>query len=251
MFMRIRSWVLLGILTFPTFAAAQTVKPSDVIGGWKADVEHSDESGKALGNDAWLVLWPDGLWWYGGAFMGHQHGGARWRLVGDTLWLGNDYQPYFHPMIDKRIVAIQRKGYGLAVMDSAVIQHRLPYPVSDSVYWSRAFRDTTSTCAQGTPGKGGCGTWVYKVSKKGKQLVLTRIDTLSRATESVATHAVLTRDSLERCHWISGCKPEKDWHPDSPGTEVTIPDSVLKNPALLQQVLQKLQQSLGTDSTTR
>lgn len=239
--MRVRSWVIVGMLMIPALAAAQNVKHSDVIGGWKADVEHSDPSGEALGKDAWLALWPDGLWWYGGAFMGHAHGGARWRLVGDTLWLGNDYQPYFHPMIDKRIVALQQEGYGLAVMDSAVFANRLPYPVPDSIYWSQAFRDTTSTCAQGTPGQGGCGTWVYKVSKQGKQLVLTRLDGLSRATESVATKAVLTRDSLERCHWISGCKPEKDWHPDSPGVEIEmqVPDSMLR------QLLQQLGQPAG------
>jgi hypothetical protein len=210
------------MLLCPTLVAAQVVTRPDVIGGWKAEVEHSDESGNALGKDAWLVLWPDGLWWYGGALMFHRHGGARWRLVGDTLWLGNDYEPYFHPMIDKRIVALQDKGYGLSVMDPDIIANRLPYPVSDSIYWSPAFRDTTSACAQGTPGAGGCGTWVYTVAKKGQQLVLTRLDNLSRATRSVASNAVLTRDSLAHCHWISGCKPEENWSPDSPGVEMKV-----------------------------
>lgn len=222
--MRARKWLIIGMLAFPTLGIAQQVKRSDLIGGWKAEVEHSDEAGKAMGKDAWLVLWPDGLWWYGGAFMTHQHGGARWRLVGDTLWLGNDYEPYFHPMIDKRIVAIQRKGYGLSVMDQEIIGQRLPYPVSDSVYWSKAFRDTVSECAQGEPGKGRCGTWVYKVAKNGRQLILVRLDGLSRETQSVAIRAVLTRDSLERCHWISGCKLEKTWQPDSPGFEMQMGD---------------------------
>jgi hypothetical protein len=229
------------MLTFPTLAVAQTVKRADLVGGWKAEVEHADSLGNSLGPDAWLVLWPDGLWWYGGAWMGHGHGGARWRLTGDTLWLGNDYQPYFHTMIDRRIVALQQKGEGLAVMDSAIIANRPPYPVPDSIYWSKTFRDTTSTCAGGRPGQGGCGTWVYKVSKQGTQLVLVRLDDLSRATEGVASQAILTRDSLARCHWISGCKPEKDWHPDSPGTEmeIQIPDSLLKHPDMLKQFLLK------------
>jgi hypothetical protein len=74
--------------------------------------------------------------------MWHGHGGARWRLVGDILWLANDYIPYFHPMIDKQIIAIQRKGYGLSVMDTAVINNRKPFPVPDSVYWSRDFRES-------------------------------------------------------------------------------------------------------------
>jgi hypothetical protein len=210
------------MLLCPTFAVAQTVQRSDLVGGWKAEVEHADSRGNSLDPDVWLVLWPDGLWWYGGALMGDGHGGARWRLVGDTLWLGNDYQPYFHTMIDRRIVALQHKGYGLAVMDSAIITNRPPYPVPDSIYWSKTFRDTTSTCAAGRPGQGGCGTWVYQVSKKGKQLILVRLDSLSRATAGVAIKAILTRDSLERCHWMSGCKPEKDWHPDVPGFEVIL-----------------------------
>jgi hypothetical protein len=210
------------MLMCPTLAITQTVKRSDLVGGWKAELGYTNNPGDVLGTEAWLVLWPDGLWWYGGAFMAHYHGGARWRLVGDTLWLGNDYKPYFHPMIDKRIVAIQMKGYGLSVMDKEIIDKRLPYPVSDSIYWSKTFRDTTSGCAGGIPGKGGCGTWVYKVSKKGQQLVIVRLDSLSRETQTVAARAVLTRDSLERCHWMSGCKPEKDWHPDSPGFEIEL-----------------------------
>jgi hypothetical protein len=191
------------MLAFPTLAVAQTVKEADLVGGWQAELKHVGSDTTSRG---WLVLWPDHLWWYGGPLMGHGHGGARWRLVGDTLWLGNDYVPYFHSMIDRRIVAIQDKGYGLGVMDMDVISKRPPYLVPDSVYWSKNFRDTTSACAQGNPGKGGCGTWVYKVSKKGQQFYLVRIDKLSRATQTVATKAVLKRDTLLNCEWISGCK---------------------------------------------
>ena len=85
---------MLGMLAFPALATAQTVKTADVVGAWQAELEHADSVGKSRG---WLVLWPDGLWWYGGNLMQDAHGGARWRLVGDTLWLANDYGPYFHP----------------------------------------------------------------------------------------------------------------------------------------------------------
>jgi hypothetical protein len=202
--MRLRGWLLSSLLlALPVPAVAQTVKESDLIGGWRAELQHADSTGTSIG---WLVLWPDHLWWYGGALMWHHHGGARWRLVGDTLWLANDYIPYFHPMIDPRIVAIQKKVYGLSVMDMDVIKDRGPFPVPDSIYWSKTFRDTTSTCAQGTPDAGGCGTWVYKVVIKDQKVTLVRLDELSRATETVATKAVLTRDTLSNCQWISGCR---------------------------------------------
>ena len=180
-FMRSRGWLILGMLAFPTLAAAQTVTKADVVGGWRAEFEH-DSLGKAmgLGTNGWLVLWPDGLWAYGGSLMNHYHGGARWRLVGDTLWLGNDYTPYFHPMIGPRMRMIQVKGYGLAVMDTDVISKRPPWLVPDSVYWSKAFRDTTTAC-DGTANP-QCGTWVYKVSKSDQGLYLVRLDELSRNT---------------------------------------------------------------------
>jgi hypothetical protein len=91
------------------------------------------------------------------------------------------------------------------VMDPGILKQRPPYPVPDSVYWSPMFRDTTSVCAQGHPGKGGCGTWVYKVSKHGDTLSLVRLDSLSRATSTVATKAVLTRDTLLNCFPLRGC----------------------------------------------
>lgn len=203
--MRARNWLVLGILAFPALVSAQTVKEADLIGGWRAEVEHADSVGKELGTHSWLVLWPDGLWWYGGALMWHQHGGARWRAVGDTLWLANDYLPYFHGMIDTRILAIQQKGYGLSVMDKDVIRDTGgPFDVPDSVYWSKDYRDATRECV-GSMGTDQCGTWVYKVSKKDQQLYLVRLDSLSTATGSVATKAVLTRDTLLNCEWISGC----------------------------------------------
>jgi len=190
------------MLTFPSLAAAQTVKEVDLVGAWRAEVEHGDSVGNALGTHAWLVLWPDSLWWWGGALHYHTHGGARWRLVGDTLWLGNDYEPYFHPMIQPRIEAIQEKGYGLAAMDMKIIGNREPYDVPDSIYWSKAFRDSVTACS----GQGKqCGTWVYKVSKRDQHLYLVRLDSLSRNTRSVATKAVLTRDSLTTCHWLGDC----------------------------------------------
>ncbi len=198
--------MVLGIVVFPALAPAQTpqtIKKADVIGAWQADVELEGKEGKSR---AWLVLWPDGLWWYTGQFMVHAHGGARWRLVGDTLWLSNDYEPYFHPMIDKRIVAIKAKKYGLAVMDTAVIRSRPPFPMPDSVFWSKAFIDSTSRgCASHAIDSSVCGMWVYKVSVSDRRVHLTRIEGLSRATQTVATKAVLTRDSLVNCNPISGC----------------------------------------------
>lgn len=197
------SWVpLMGMLAFPALVSAQTLKEADLVGGWRAELEHADSFGKSTG---WLVLWPDGLWAYGGPLMWHKHGGARWQLVGDTLWLANDYEFYYHKMIAPRMRALQEKGNVLGVMDMDVIRNRVSFPVTDSIYWSKTFRDTTSECAQGTPGLGGCGTWVYKVSKKGQQFALVRLDSLSRATESVATKVVLKRDSLVNCNWL-GCR---------------------------------------------
>ena len=69
--------------------------------------------------------------------MWRGHGGARWWMVGDTLWLTNDYVFYFHPMAEPQIYALRAKGYGdLGTMDTDIIKNRAPYPVSDSVYWS-------------------------------------------------------------------------------------------------------------------
>jgi len=136
----------------------------------------------------------------------HGHGGARWRLLGDTLWLSNDYEPYFHTMIDKRIAAIDAKKYGLAVMDTAVIRSRPPFPMPDSIFWSKAFIDSTNSgCASNAIDSSVCGMWVYKVSVRDRRVHLTRIESLSRATETVATTAVLTRDSLVNCNSVSGC----------------------------------------------
>jgi hypothetical protein len=179
------------------------VTEADLIGAWTAELGFAGSDSTKRG---WMVLWPDHLWWYGGPLMWHLHGGARWRLTGDTLWLANDYQPYFHPMIEKRILAIQRKGENLSIMDPEVFASRPPYPVPDSVYWSPRFRDTTSTCAQGKPGQGGCGTWVYHVSKIGSELSLILLDGVSRATESVAPRVRLRRDTtLVSCEPIVGC----------------------------------------------
>lgn len=183
------------MLALPTLARAQAVKQADLVGAWQAEVELADQKEKL---QAWMVLWPDGLWWYGGDLMWHRHGGARWRLVGDTLWLGNDYAPYFHPMIHTRIDALREKGYSdLGTMDMDIIKQREPFDVPDSIYWSQAFRDTTSACAGSNP----CGTWVYKVSVQDQQISLVRLDSLSRATKTVATKAVLKRNALVNCQW--------------------------------------------------
>jgi hypothetical protein len=207
--MRVRKWVVLGVLgvlAYHPTTAAQQLKTTDVIGAWKAEVRFPE--GAAKTSRANLVLWPDGLWWFGGPFMADYHGGARWRLVGDTLWLGTDYVPYFHPMIEHRIHAINNTlEYGLSAMDTLdrfvkrVISRRPPYPVSDSVYWSKAFRDTTSVCADG---KTGCGTYVYKVSRRGQQLHLVRLDNLSQGWKFVVAQAVLTRDTLLNCQPVGG-----------------------------------------------
>lgn len=205
--MRSPRWLLLGMLMFPALASAQTVKKADLIGGWEAELEQPPERDGA-GSLAWLILWPDGLWWYGGPLTSDIHGGARWRLVGDTLWLANDYDFYFHQMIGNRLSAYTEKNLPYGIMDTAIINNRGPFPVSDSIYWSKTFRDTTSQCAEGTSGQGGCGTWVYKVSKQGQQFVLVRLDSLSQGVMKVATKAVLKRDSLVKCigKAISGCE---------------------------------------------
>ncbi len=202
--MRRRNWLVVGALICPGLVWAQTVKDADIVGAWVAELEHAEDDEKSRG---WLVLWPDGLWWYGGPLMWHGHGGARWRLVGDTLWLSNDYEPYFHPMIEKRIWAMNAKGQGLAVMDSAVMKERPSFPIPDSLYWSKAFLDsTTHACTSGEIPSVVCGMWVYQVSIRGPQRQLIRLDRLSRATKRVATQILLRRDSLLHCDPLSGCR---------------------------------------------
>ena len=129
--------------------------------------------------------------------------------MGDTLWLGYDYIPYFHPMVEPRIFALQAKGYrDIGIIDMAIVDRRPPYPVPDSIYWSQAFRDSISACASRTPGPGfpgGCGTWGYRVSRQGQKLSLVLLDSLSRAVKTVATHVVLMRDSLVNCNAVAGC----------------------------------------------
>lgn len=198
--MQSRGWLILGILVFPALASAQAVKEADMVGGWKGEIERAGADGveENVGPTG-LILWPDGLWAFRGAFVSDQHGGARWRLIGDTLWLGNDHVPYWHQMSQTRLSAIGKKGQNPAAMDMDVIAQRPPYPVPDSVYWSKAFRDTTTAC--GPP----CGTYVYKVSVKDRQdsavrqVSLVRLDSLSTAAQGAATTAVLTRDSLVDC----------------------------------------------------
>ena len=206
--MRIAGWLSAGlVLGFPPLSSAQTVKKADLVGGWEAELEPPPGREGEAGWRAWLVLWPDGLWWYGGPLTADRHGGARWRLVGDTLWLGNDYIPYFHPIVGPRLQVYTRKKIPYGVMDTAIINGRSAFPVPDSVYWSKTFRDTTTACAEGIPGQGGCGTWVYKVSKQGQHFVLNRLDHLSQGVRKVANRAVLKRDSLVGCigKAISGC----------------------------------------------
>lgn len=93
--MRLLWSLLVGLaLVFPALAPAQTVKREDVIGTWLGE---SDRGTKLR------TLWRDGLWW-------GNHGGGRWRLIGDTLWLGDDF----------------RYGYGGLV-------HRARIPQADTV----------------------------------------------------------------------------------------------------------------------
>src|SRR5881394_763839 len=76
------------VLVFPTLALLApaapapapmpTVKRVDVVGTWE---EAGNKPGPVL-----VTLWSDGLFWYSGG----KHGGGRWRLVGDTLWMGNN-----------------------------------------------------------------------------------------------------------------------------------------------------------------
>ena len=203
--MRSRKWLwMLGLLASPGWAAAQTVTEADLVGGWRGvEVELPDTtiaryySGNPDSVDAnalELVLWPDHLWSYEGPlYPPHGHGGARWRLVGDTLWLGNDYEPYYHPILNHRWFADEIKGLPYWSLDRDVISNRPPLPVSDSVYWSSIFRDTTTACAGS--GRYGCGTWVYQVSRQGQRLSLVFLDRLSRRPQDVARKAVLERET--------------------------------------------------------
>lgn len=191
--MRVRGWLVGAMLMFSPLAAAQaqTVKAADFHGGWLVKAGYDD--GKE--SDAYLLFWPDGLWYFN--YLNTGHGGARWRLVGDTLWLANDFYPYYNSMIGPRIEALRAKGYGdLATMDMDIIGTRMPFAVPDSVYWSKAFRDSTRTCANTIP----CETWVYKVSKRGQQILLARIDNLTRIPQDFAAKMeFIRRDSLTTC----------------------------------------------------
>ena len=125
---------MLGILVFPAVASAQTIKEADIVGGWRGVAVDLPASVLAAqpdwGNgdapkDLTLVLWPDHLWAYQGPIMLDGHGGARWRLVGDTLWLGNDFGPYYHPIIEQRNIAYRAKGLPNWAIDRDVIRSHL------------------------------------------------------------------------------------------------------------------------------
>ena len=186
--MRSRSWLGLGMLMFALPACAQTVTQADIIGAWRMELEYPGRNEKEM---VGVMLWPDGLWYYtGGAFLTQNHGGARWRLVGDTLWLANDYAPYFHPMAQPRVRKMLAAHGHLGHLDAEINSNGTPFPVPDSVYWSQAFRDTTSTCAG--PNNSPCATWVYRVSKHDRQVSLAALEHLSRPAKYQAIKGALT-----------------------------------------------------------
>jgi len=214
-----RGWLVWAMLAVPPVAAAQTVKEADLVGGWRGEVTPGYDLPSQCGaascpmervTRSWVVLWPDHLWWFSGPISDLGHGSARWRLVGDTLWLANDYDDYMMPMVDPRIEVYRAKGYqNFATIDPAVIKSRSPFPVPDSVYWSKTFRDTVSAClGNRDAGHLPCDTWVYKVTKNGEQLSLRLLTDLSRGHNRSAAQMVLTRDSVVTCgnaHDTRGC----------------------------------------------
>lgn len=207
--MRLQGWLIAALMACPALVRAQALTEADLVGGWRAEAEHVDdlEEGRPRG---WLVLWLDHLWGYGGPILQFAHGGVRWRLVGDTLWLGNDFGPYFHYMIEPRTYALQANGRGIGVVDRDVIARgrvgkggAFSQPdsiyVPDSAYWSEVFRNSTTWCSYYGPHT-QCGTWVYKVTKQGANILsLVRIDSLSIATSGTPPTMVLKRDSLTNC----------------------------------------------------
>src|SRR5690349_12588605 len=110
--MRLHGWLLLGLLACPAQvqaqAQAQMLTQADILWGWRAKADSltdSDSEGRG-----WLVIWPDHVWGFGGPILPFAHGGGRWRLIGDTLWLaqtggGEDFWA--------RAATLQAKGEGI------------------------------------------------------------------------------------------------------------------------------------------
>lgn len=128
-------------------ASPHAVTRADVIGGWRGNLERPGVLGKWPG---WRVIWPDGLWQYEADYVDPNHGGARWRLAGDTLCLANDYLSYYHPMFNQRELLTRMKHQdNVGIIDLDLVRDRPPFSVPDSVYWSENFRATTDDCGGG------------------------------------------------------------------------------------------------------
>jgi hypothetical protein len=106
------SWVVGLTLGLTAPALGQAMKPADLVGTWRGPVEYPQTFGNGIG---WLTLWPDSTWWFWDSQDGNEsgwgnHGGGRWRLAGDTLWVADDTR--YWPALQAKIVI----GLGLKLV---------------------------------------------------------------------------------------------------------------------------------------
>lgn len=174
--LRFVSGVMLGLalaFTVPAPARAQTVTLQDIMGTWWGREDWLTEGKPGF---AQLTLWPDSIWCFRNDTPtgGKNHGGARWRLSGDTLWLvdytGND--TFYHQVIAAREQALLDGN-----MDTVGLVQLRALTKSDSAGWA----DPWSLI-------------VYKIARQDRQLILQRLDNLSKKPE-LAPKAVYRRDN--------------------------------------------------------
>src|ERR1041385_3294394 len=174
-------------LAFPAPAAAQTVKRADIAGTWAGNAyyDSTDSRGCSVRRgcgtaDGYMALWPtSGLWWYEHHMPDWgMHGGARWRLVGDTLWLGIDW--LYGDILDDSLAAnflvvergVDQRGVDAldlvpGVADTVDTLNLAWYPRDDSLFWSRNLRRRNLRYVT-----------AYKVSLTDDRLTLVRLDSL-------------------------------------------------------------------------
>jgi hypothetical protein len=199
--MRFVGWWGVGLaLVSPALAPAQAVKRADLIGSWRGNTEYTKSPNKQLRVSVafeerkavtWLMLWSDGLWYFEdeGTVSADSidpsnttHGHGRWRLVGDTLWLGDDGR-YSRRGIFERLATPDMDS-----MDTLKMRgFPNDFPKNDSLFWTA---DRKGAIEEGYKqeeiARGRFNYYwhlvAYKASLSGRKLSLVRLDSLSTST---------------------------------------------------------------------
>lgn len=191
-------WFIVSLgLGLPHSGAAQA-QPINIVGNWRGvDVRDWVWPRRTLADTtAAIALWPDSLFLCDGAC----HAAGRWRLHGDTLWLGDDWR-YGHGFLFDRF----GKPFENPT-DTLPAEQEPYYPRNDSLFWTvkgaREFRMPDGT------GPTGCCTTrkvphridAYKVLLTNEQLTLIRLDDLSEGYDNAipGTNGLMIRGSFQR-----------------------------------------------------